>query len=104
MPSKTTKADASYEVDGKMFIWHPIDDDDVRGNLEEVRIPMRIKLKVIRDLAGKDLDAGRMFEVLERIIPDQAEALDEMDLNDFQQMFTVWQTEYEALQGATPGE
>lgn len=104
MPTKTTKTGDAYEVTGKVFIWHPLDDDDERGNLEAVEIPLRIKLKTIRDLAGKDLDASTMFEILERIIPNQADALDEMDLNDFQACFTAWQLEYEKLQGATPGE
>jgi hypothetical protein len=104
MPAKTTKADQPYEIDGKTFTWQPLDDDDVRGNLPPVRIPMRVKLKVIRDLAGQDLDAAAMFDIFERLIPDQAEALDEMDLNDFQAMFMAWQKEYEALSGASLGE
>jgi hypothetical protein len=104
MPTKQTKNAEPYDIDGKVFVWHPLDDDDQRGNLADVRIPMRVKLKVIRELAGRELDASAMFDILERLIPDQADALDEMDLNDFQAMFTAWQAEYTALNGATPGE
>lgn len=104
MPAKTTKTEQPYSIDGKVFSWLPLDDNDKRGNLPEVKIPMRIKLKVIRRLAGRDLDADAMFDILEALIPDQAEALDEMDLNDFQEMFAAWQAEYQALSGATLGE
>lgn len=104
MPTKTTDAGREYELDGKKFVWHPLDDDDQPGNLPDVTIPLRLKLGVVRDLAGQDLDAAAMFQILERLIPDQADALDEMDLNDFQAMFVAWQGEYEALSGATLGE
>ena len=104
MPSKTTKADQPYSIDGKMFTWQPLDENDERGNLPPVNIPMRVKLKIIRTLAGHELDADGMFDIFERLIPDQAEALDEMDLNDFQDMFSAWQTEYKALSGASLGE
>lgn len=103
MPTKKTQ-NASYDIDGKVFIWHPLDDDDQRGDLADVKIPMRIKLKVIRDIAGRDLDVAAMFDILERIIPDQADELDEMDLSDFQAMFSAWQAEYQKLSGATLGE
>lgn len=104
MPTKATKEGSPYKVTGKKFIWQPLDDNDERGNLEAVEIPMRIKLKVVRDLTDRDLNAAAMFEILERLIPEQSDALDEMDLNDFQAMFTAWQEEYQALSGATLGE
>lgn len=104
MPTKKAKGEQPYEIDGKTFVWHPLNDDDERGHLDDVRIPLRIKLKVIRSLSGRDLDVEAMFDILERLIPDQAEALDEMDLNDFQAMFETWQKEYKELSGATPGE
>ncbi len=50
------------------------------------------------------LDADGMFSLLSRLIPDQADALQDMDLNDFQDMFAAWQSEYEALSGASLGE
>lgn len=105
MPTKKTDTGREYEIDGKRFVWHPLDDDDVAGNLPDVVIPLRVKLKVIRSLAGRDMDAAAMFDILERLIPDQAEALDEMDIaSDFQVMFQTWQSEYTALSGASPGE
>lgn len=86
-----------YTIDGKTFMWTT---EDGVG----IQIPMRIKLKVIRGMAGVELHADAMFKVLDSLIPDQAAALDEMDINDFQAMFTAWQNEYQALSGASLGE
>lgn len=97
MPAKKTKAGQQYRVDGKRFVWTTEDG-------AEVVIPLRIKLKVVRQMAGRDLDNAAMFDMLEALIPDQADALDEMDVNDFQAMFVAWQSEYNAVTGATPGE
>lgn len=101
MPEKTSKSGREYEIDGKKFLWHPEDDDGETGNLPPIEIPMRLKLKVLRSLSDRDLDPSSMFAMLEAIIPDQAEALDEMDINDFQEMFETWQSEYTTLSGAT---
>lgn len=87
-----------YEINGRVLTWTTEDG-------QTVTIPMRVKLKVLRTLAARQLDAEGMFEMLEKIIPDQADVLDEMDVvTDFQPMFTTWQMEYNALTGATPGE
>lgn len=96
MPTKTA-ADKQYKVDGKTFTWTTDDGDSVT-------IPMRIKLKVIRAMSDRDLDAAAMFEMIEKIAPGQGDVLDEMDVNDFTRCFQVWQREYNALNGATPGE
>lgn len=105
MPTKTTAAGREYEIDGKMFVWSPEDDEGNVGNLTPIRIPMRIKLKLIRAMSDLDIeDAGNMFKLLEAIIPGQADALDEMDMNDFIDMFGTWQTEYTTLNGASLGE
>lgn len=104
MPTKTTAAGREYEVTGKKFIWHPLDDDDEVGNLPDVTIPLRLKLGQIRDMAQRELDPAAMFSILERLIPGQSDALDEMDINDFAEMFRTWQVEYNALAGATLGE
>lgn len=104
MPKKKTPTGVEYEVTGKKFTWHPEDDSGKRGALEPVVIPMRVKLKTIRLIADRELDVAAMFAILESLVPDQAGALDEMDLNDFQACFTAWQEEYTALAGATPGE
>lgn len=86
-----------YTIDGKTFTW-------VTEDGAKVEIPMRIKLKVIRGMADMDLNADAMFKILEALIPGQADVLDEMDLNDFQAMFTAWQAEYTKLSGASLGE
>lgn len=104
MPEKTTDTGRTYTVDGKKFTWYPLDENDQTDTLTPVTIPLRIKFGLVRDLVGQGLDAQGMFDFLNRLIPDQAEALDEMDLNDFQAMFSAWQAEYELLSGASLGE
>lgn len=97
MPEKTSKAGRSYSVDGKAVTW-PTEDGS------EVRIPLRLKLKVLRALADREMNASAMFAMLEQIIPEQADALDEMDLHEFEDMFGTWQAEYQLLTGASLGE
>jgi hypothetical protein len=106
MPTKTTPDGRTYEVEGKKFTWHPLDDNDEPGNLPDITIPLRVKLKVARHLpAGDTLDVDSMFAMLESLIPHQADALDEMEIvSDFTPMFQAWQTEYNALSGASLGE
>lgn len=96
--------DDRYTVEGRRFVWHGLDDDDART--VDVTLPLRLKMGLIRQAAGLgiELDAAGMFTVLEAIAPDQTDAIDEMDLNDFQDMFTTWQKVYEAQNGATLGE
>lgn len=96
MPTKTHEG-KPYRVTGKKFVWTTEDG-------AEVSIPLRLKLRVIRSMADRDMDASAMFDILGAIIPGQEEVLDDMDVNDFQSMFLAWQTEYNALAGATPGE
>lgn len=104
MPTKSTKAGRKYEVTGKKFNWFPLDDED-EPKAEPIVIPLRLKLgTVLKVGADKDLSARTMRDMLEALIPGQSEALDDMDLNDFQDMFTTWQKEYELLSGATLGE
>lgn len=95
-----------YEINGKKFTWHPLDEDDKPGNLPDLTIPLRIKLGLIRKIgSNREMDAAAMFDILEALIPGQAEAMDEMDIvTDFQPMFETWQSEYNSLNGATPGE
>lgn len=89
--------DSRYTVEGRTFTWTTEDGDTVT-------IPLRIRLGMIRQITHKALDADTMFEILDDLIPDQAEVLDNMDLNDFQSMFAAWQREYQALAGASLGE
>lgn len=104
MPTKKTKTGVDYEVDGKKFTWHPESEDGERGTLPAIEIPLRLKLKVIRSMNDRDLDAGAMFDIVNAIVSGREDVLDEMDLNDFQQMFATWQDEYTALTGASLGE
>lgn len=104
MPEKTTKDGRKYRIDGKAVFWPPEDEDGVQGNLPDIRIPLRLKMKTVLAVAGRDLDNAVMNDLLAAIIPDQSEALGEMDVNDFQDMFTTWQNEYNTLTGASLGE
>lgn len=105
MPKKKTDAGREYQVDGRRFTWHPLDDDDQTGTLEDVTIPLRLKVKLIYAMADQDMNnIATMRDLLEAIIPNQSEALGEMDLLDFQEMFNTWQMEYNALSGASLGE
>lgn len=104
MPTKESKTGRKYEVTGKKFNWFPLDDDD-NPKADPVVIPLRLKLgTVLKVGADKEMTARTMKKMLESLIPGQSEALDDMDLNDFQEMFTTWQSEYELLSGATLGE
>jgi hypothetical protein len=104
MPTKTTKTGREYEVTGKKFHWFPLDDDDKPAE-KPIIIPMRLKLGTVLEIgADQELTARTMRDMLESLIPGQMELLNEMDLNDFQAMFTTWQFEYELLSGATLGE
>lgn len=105
MPEKKTDAGRKYNVTGKKFTWHPLDDDDKTGTIPDVSIPLRLKLGSLRKLSGQNGDdVDTMFALLQEVIPGQEEVLDQMDVSDFVAMFTTWQSEYNALTGATPGE
>lgn len=91
-----------YEVDGKKFTWHPDADED--EPLADVVLPLRMKLKLIREFADRPMDADARAELIEKVAPASAETLPEMDLQDFDLMYTTWQQEYENLSGATLGE
>jgi hypothetical protein len=96
MTKKTTNpTPETHSIEGRDFVWHGTDGD--------VRIPLRLPLGVVRRVAGKDLDADVMFEILDALIPD-AEALDAMDLIEFQTMFLAWQSAYNEQTGASLGE
>ena len=66
---------------------------------------MRLKVGVIRSLAGQDLDdISVMFDLLDKIAPKQQAKLDEQDVNDFTSMFLTWQDEYNLLNKVSLGE
>lgn len=98
MPEKTAKNGSTYAIDGKHLTWTT--DEGVK-----LEVPLRIKLKVIREMADADPNnVATMFAILEQIIPGEKDTLDEMDVNDFTAMFTTWNEEYAALSGAALGE
>lgn len=105
MPTKMTSDGRPYEIDGKRLTWHPEDDDGQRDNLPDVVLPLRIKIGLVLDLADREMDNSMMFEFVSRIVPEtHMSTVREMDINDFQDMFTTWQTEYNQLTGASLGE
>ena len=59
---------------------------------------------LILDLAGKEIDNAVIAEMFARIIPTQMDVVREMDVNDCQDMFMTWQSEYNTLTGASLGE
>lgn len=104
MPKKTTTEGREYEVDGRKFLWFPLDDDD-KPAIKGVALPMRIKLKVLRSIGDKTDGTDGMFKMLEQLAPKESiKVFDEMDVNDFQDMFVTWQDEYNSLTGGSLGE
>lgn len=101
MPEKT-KNGKQYKVSGKTFTWHP--DPDEGEELPDVVLPLRMKLKLIREHLDRPLDVGAMNDVLVAVAPQHEDTYGEMDLNDLQAMYVAWQEEYEKLSGATLGE
>lgn len=88
--------DERVEIEGRTFRFH--------GEDATVEIPLRMKLGLLRSLAGRDLDAETMFEILAKIAPAQEAALDDLDVLEFQALFSLWQEAYNAGAGATLGE
>lgn len=105
MVDKNSKQGRKYAIDGRKLIWHPEDDDGVQGNMPDVTIPLRIKMRTVLALADRDLDNGGMADMLRAILPEsQHDLIDDMDVNDFQDMFVTWQEEYSSLTGGSLGE
>jgi len=103
MVSKTTPEGRTYEIDGRRLTWHP-EVWEGEEPLPDVVIPLRIKLGLILSVDEDEITPSAMKRMLDMLIPNQSETLAEMDLNDFQDMFTTWQREYAALTGASLGE
>ncbi|MBA3782397.1 MAG: hypothetical protein H0X12_11175 [Nocardioides sp.] len=104
MVSKTSEHGRPYDIDGRVLIWHPEDDEGARGNVPDVRIPLRIKMKLVLSMGEKEIDNTVMAEMVRAIVPNQGDVINEMDVNDFQDMFTTWQSEYNTLTGGSLGE
>lgn len=90
--------DERVAIEGKTFVFTSAEDD------LRVEIPLRLRLKVLRSLSGRDLDADAMFTILAAVAPGQEEVLDELDLLEFQEVFTLWQEAYNDKAGASLGE
>jgi hypothetical protein len=103
MVTKQSSNGSSYEIDGRRFIWHP-EPFEGEETLPDVVIPLRIKMGLVLDIAGQELDNSVIATMFERIIPAQMDVVREMDVNDCQEMFTTWQADYNALTGASLGE
>lgn len=68
----------------------------------EVVIPLKFKVKLLRkmrEMEGEDLKF--MFFMLEELTPGYQDNIDEMDMVEFQTMFSEWQAEWQSLQGAS---
>lgn len=106
MVTKHTNSGRPYEVeDGKRIVWHASVDPSEGEEPFDIRIPLRMKVGVLRPLAGSDIDdISSVLIMLDALIPGQSDKLDEMDVNDLQEMFAAWQDEYTALNGASVGE
>lgn len=105
MVDKTSKEGRTYSIDGRRLIWHPEDDDGQQGNMPDITIPLRIKMRTVLALSDRDMDTMVMSEMLRAILPEsQVELIDDMDVNDFQDMFVTWQDEYNSLTGGSLGE
>lgn len=110
MVQKTSSQKRSYDIDATKkvacLVWHPEDDDGEQGNLPDVRVPLRLKMGLLLDIAGdRTMDNQVMLDLLDAVIPETHRAtLRLMDVNDFQDMFTTWQTEYNTLTGGSLGE
>jgi hypothetical protein len=95
---KTAKTGQTYSVSKKTFVW-------TTDEGATVRIPMRIKLGLLRSIGDKEVDdVGTRFEMIDLLAPGQADVMDEQDVNDFQAMFSTWQEEYNLLNLAALGE
>ncbi len=106
MPTKTTDKGREYDIKkGRYFVWHAeVWEDDGEAPFD-ITLPLRMKASIIFDIGLEgDIDLRAMKAITDAIAPNQQDAMREMDLNDFMQMFGAWQHEYELLNGASLGE
>ncbi len=89
--------DHRSKVEGRTFTWATEDG-------ATLTLPLRIKMKVLRELNDVVLDADGMYRTVEAIAPDQVSVVDEMDVNDFTAAYEAWQDAYAGQAGAGLGE
>ena len=106
MVSKVSSEGRPYDIDGRAFIWHPEDDEGDQGTVEAVRIPLRIKLKTVLAVGAEgSYNNESMMALLMSVVGDKyGDVVGEMDVNDFQDMFVTWMSEYNTLTGGSLGE
>lgn len=106
MTTKTTKSGREYEiVNGKKLVWHADVDVDEGEEPFDVTMPLRFRVGALRPLKGLDMDdPSAMLEMLDNLIPNQADNVDKLDVNDLMEMVGAWFDEYKSLNGATVGE
>lgn len=107
MPTKTTDNGRwTYHVDAKRFTWPAtIDTDDGDEATVDITLPLRIKARLIRQIAkDDDADIETIFKMIEAVAPQQVSTCEDMDMAELSTMFATWQTEYQALAGASMGE
>ena len=104
MPTLTTEHGREYEVDGKYLTWTTDAWEDEKPTT--IRLPLRIKLGAILKIAeaGDLNDNSTQLKILLSIVPAARKVLEDMDVNDFRQMFETWLTTYNTLTGTTLGE
>jgi hypothetical protein len=105
MVTLESKQGRPYEIDGKYIVWHPEvwEDEDP---LPDVRLPLRMKMGVLLDI-GENVASStneKMRETLLAIVPSAVDVLDQMDVNDFQDMFMTWMDVYSGRAGLNLGE
>lgn len=104
MLTLTSSKGRTYEIDGRYIVWHPETWEDEPA-LPDIRIPLRIKLGAVMKIAGAgQLDNSRMREMLLAIVPAIEPVIEDMDVNDFRDMFETWLDTYNNLTGARLGE
>lgn len=106
MVDKISTQGRSYAIDGRRVVWHPEDDEGTQGNLPDIVIPLRLKMRTVLQFAEHDsLDNVNMAEMLKAILPAAHQgSIEDMDVNDFQDMFSTWQAEYNSVTGGSLGE
>jgi hypothetical protein len=105
MPTKTSASGRKFDIDGRVLIWHP---EQFEGDeqIPDVRIPLRLKLGKLLELGEQQVMSSneKMQQLIIAIAPSQQPMILEMDVNDFQDMFSTWQREYALIAGVAMGE
>jgi len=99
----TTPDGRNYEVIDRLLIWHPVQFDD-EPPIPDIRLRLMLKLGRLLEIGETANSNEQMRQLMSLVSPKQVADMDEMDINDFQQMFLAWQAEYNQTAGASLGE